>query len=57
MKELVKEKMEEKVIELSARTGRPRSKKSKRVIMTEEREKERKNALERYYKRKAIAVN
>jgi hypothetical protein len=35
MKELVKEKMEEKCIELSTRTGRPRSKKSKRIIMTQ----------------------
>ena len=35
MKELVKEKLEEKGIELSKKTGRPRSINSTRIIMTE----------------------
>ena len=56
MKELAKEKMEEKCIELSKRTGRPRSIKSKRVITEEQRVKERKSDLERYYKRKYVDV-
>jgi len=39
MKELIKEKMEEKGIESPKRTGRPRSLKSKRNITEEQREK------------------
>ena len=55
MKELVKGKMEEKCIELSTRTGRPRT--LKRNISEEQRQKERKSDLDRYYKRKYVAVN
>jgi hypothetical protein len=54
-KEIVKEKMEEKCIELSTRTGRPRT--LKRNISEEQRQKERKSDLDRYYKRKYVAVN